>query len=57
MSERSFFAPTVLSTKKGNAAVVNLNSNRHVLRFKPGANKLFVFADFSGPNEKGTQGG
>ena len=46
-----------MSAKKANAAVLFAKENRYTLSFRPGVEKLLVFADASGPNEKGTQGG
>lgn len=57
MLGRSFFAPTVLSAKKVNAAVIFAKENRYTLSFRPGVENLLVFADAAGPNERGTQGG
>ena len=57
MLGRSFFAPTVNCAKKANAVVEYAKENRYVLSFRPGVEKLLVFADAAGPNAEGTQGG
>lgn len=57
MPGRSFFAPTILSAKKANSAVIFGKENRYTLFFRPGVEKLLVFADAAGPSEQGTQGG
>lgn len=57
MLGRDFFSPTIKSAKKANAIVKFAKENRYTLTFRPGVDKVLVFADAAGPSEKGSQGG
>lgn len=48
---RDFFAPTILSAQKANAVVLFAQTNRYVLTFRPGVEKLLIFADAIGENK------